>query len=62
MGTGTDVAMESTGVMLVKGDLRGIAKARRLSRATMSNTQQNLCLRFSTTCLGYRPDDYFYRV
>jgi Cu+-exporting ATPase len=54
MGTGTDVAMESAGVTLVKGDLRGIAKARRLSRATMSNIRQNLFLRFSTTCLGYQ--------
>jgi len=42
MGTGTDVAMESAGVTLVKGDLRGIAKARRLSRATMRNIRQNL--------------------
>jgi Cu+-exporting ATPase len=42
MGTGTDVAMESAGVTLVKGDLRGIARARRLSRATMHNIRQNL--------------------
>jgi len=42
MGTGADVAMESAGVTLVKGDLRGIAKARRLSRATMRNIRQNL--------------------
>ncbi len=42
MGTGTDVAMQSAGVTLVKGDLRGIAKARRLSRATMRNIRQNL--------------------
>ena len=42
MGTGTDVAMESAGVTLVKGDLRGIARARALSRATMKNIKENL--------------------
>jgi Cu+-exporting ATPase len=42
MGTGTDVAMESAGVILVKGDLRGIVRARRLSKATMRNIRQNL--------------------
>jgi Cu+-exporting ATPase len=42
MGTGTDVAMESAGVTLVKGDLRGIVRARQLSRATMRNIKQNL--------------------
>jgi Cu+-exporting ATPase len=46
MGSGTDIAMESADVTLVKGDLRGIARARRLSRATMSNIRQNLFLAF----------------
>ncbi len=46
MGTGTDVAMESAGVTLVKGDLRGIVRARQLSRATMRNIRQNLFLAF----------------
>ena len=46
MGTGTDVAMESAGVTLVQGDLRGIARARRLSRATMRNIRENLFLAF----------------
>ena len=52
MGTGTDVAMESAGVTLVKGDLRGIVKARRLSRATMKNIRQNLFLAFVYNALG----------
>ena len=52
MGSGTDVAMESAGVTLVKGDLRGIAKARRLSRATMGNIRQNLFFAFIYNALG----------
>src|SRR5207244_4804209 len=46
MGTGTDVAMESAGVTLVKGDLRALARARRLSRQTMANIKQNLFFAF----------------
>ena len=52
MGTGTDVAMESAGVTLVKGDLRGIVRARRLSRATMTNIRQNLAFAFLYNMLG----------
>ena len=52
MGTGTDVAMESAGVTLVKGDLRGIVRARRLSRATMKNIRQNLFFAFAYNALG----------
>jgi Cu+-exporting ATPase len=52
MGTGTDVAMESAGITLVKGDLRGIVRARRLSRATMRNVRQNLFLAFIYNGVG----------
>jgi Cu+-exporting ATPase len=52
MGTGTDVAMESADVTLVKGDLRGIVRARRLSRATLRNIRQNLFFAFVYNALG----------
>lgn len=52
MGTGTDVAMESAGVTLVKGDLRGIVRARRLSRLTLRNVRQNLFFAFVYNALG----------
>lgn len=52
MGTGTDIAMESAGVTLVKGDLRGIVRARRLSRATMRNIRQNLFFAFIYNSVG----------
>ena len=52
MGTGTDVAMHSAGVTLVKGDLAGIARARTLSRATMRNIRQNLVLAFVYNIFG----------
>jgi Cu+-exporting ATPase len=52
MGTGTEVAMESAGVTLVKGDLAAIARARALSRATMRNIRQNLFFAFAYNALG----------
>jgi Cu+-exporting ATPase len=52
MGTGTDVAIESATVTLVKGDLRGIVRARRLSRGTMRNIRQNLLFAFLYNLLG----------
>jgi Cu+-exporting ATPase len=52
MGTGTDVAMESAGITLVKGDLAGLVRARRLSRATMRNIRQNLFFAFVYNTLG----------
>ena len=52
MGTGTDVAMESAGVTLVKGDLQGIVRARHLSRAVMKNIRQNLFFAFIYNSLG----------
>jgi P-type Cu+ transporter len=52
MGTGTDVAIESAGITLVRGDLRGIVRARRLSRATMRNIRQNLFFAFVYNALG----------
>jgi Cu+-exporting ATPase len=52
MGTGTDAAMESAGVVLVKGDLHGIARAVTLSRATLRNIRQNLCWAFGYNLLG----------
>jgi P-type Cu+ transporter len=52
MGTGTDVAMASAGIILVKGDLRGIVRARKLSRATIANIRQNLAFAFVYNALG----------
>jgi P-type Cu+ transporter len=52
MGTGTDIAMESGGITLVKGDLAGIVRARKLSQATMRNIRQNLFFAFVYNSLG----------
>jgi P-type Cu+ transporter len=52
MGTGTDIAMESAGVTLLKGDLSGILKAKRLSEATMANIRQNLFFAFVYNAAG----------
>jgi P-type Cu+ transporter len=52
MGTGTDVAMENAGIALVKGDLRGIVRARKLSRATIRNIKQNLAFAFLYNAIG----------
>ena len=52
MGTGTDVAIESAGITLLKGDLRGILRARKLSRATVRNIKQNLLFAFLYNALG----------
>ena len=52
MGSGTDVAIESAGIILVKGDLRGILRARRLSRATLGNIRQNLFFAFLYNSVG----------
>ena len=52
MGTGTDVAIENAGIVLLKGDLRGILRARRLSRATIGNIRQNLTFAFLYNALG----------
>jgi Cu+-exporting ATPase len=52
MGTGVDIALHTAGVVLVRGDLRGIARARALSRGTMANIKQNLVLAFVYNALG----------
>ncbi len=52
MGTGTDVAIENSGITLVKGDLRGIVRARKLSRATIRNIKQNLLFAFLYNVIG----------
>ena len=60
MGTGTDVAIESASVTLLKGDLMGIVKARRLSQATMRNIRQNLFFAFTYNAAGCRLRRVFY--
>ena len=52
MGTGTDVAMESAGVTLIKGDLMGLVRARHLSKATLRNIRQNLFFAFAYNALA----------
>jgi Cu+-exporting ATPase len=52
MGSGTDVAIENAGIVLLQGDLRGILRARRLSRATIGNIRQNLAFAFLYNALG----------
>jgi len=52
MGTGTDTAIESAGITLIKGDLRGLLRARRLSQATMRNIRQNLLFAFLYNVIG----------
>jgi Cu+-exporting ATPase len=52
MGTGTDIAIESAGITLLKGDLEGILRARKLSRATMRNIRQNLFFAFLYNSIG----------
>jgi len=52
MGTGTDIAMESAGITLLKGDLEGILRARKLSQATMRNIRQNLFFAFVYNSIG----------
>src|SRR3546814_2511616 len=58
MGTGADVAIESAGVTLVKGDLNGIVRARRLAQATMRNIRQNLFFAFAYNAAGVRSEEH----